>query len=79
MEVIIWQIFVILSIIFSYKVLNTNVVSKYVNPSIGLKIVVIAWAIFTIINLVFLSPLFIFQLGIIFVTYYFTKKYVKNS
>ncbi len=78
MEVLFFQLIVIISIIFSNKLLNTNVANKVINPDFGLKIVIITWCIFTIIKLTLWSPLFFFQLGTIFVTYNYTKKIYKK-
>ena len=78
MEVLFFQLIVIISIVFSNRILNTNLANKAINPNFGLKIVVIAWCVFTIIKLTLWSPLFFFQLGTIFVTYKFTKKIYKK-
>jgi len=80
MEAIYWQIGISLSIIGTYFILNRQATNEYLSPERGLKLISIAWVVWTILGpLREFSPLFIVQFLNIFISYRIAKKFLKKN
>jgi phosphatidylserine/phosphatidylglycerophosphate/cardiolipin synthase-like enzyme len=80
MIAIYWQIGISLSIIGTYFILNRQATNEYLSPERGLKLISIAWVVWTILGpLREFSPLFIVQFLNIFISYRIAKKFLKKD